>query len=173
VKSLFTQSDALLSDDGRYRYRLSRVWDDSLPLACWLMLNPSVADHEQDDPTVRRVTGFSQSWGFGGFVVVNLFALRSTDPAELKRDPYPIGPDNDRHIWEATEGRRVIAAWGAGGNLVLPAGRRDLQVRADLHVRGRRLECLGLTKEGFPLHPLRLRADLTPVPFPYPTEAKP
>jgi hypothetical protein len=64
-----------------YRYELRRVWDAQLGLACWVMLNPSTADANEDDPTIRRCVNFARTWGYGGIVVRNLFALRATDPS--------------------------------------------------------------------------------------------
>lgn len=163
------RSDALISPCGLYRYWLSRTWDDALPVVCWIMLNPSTADASKDDPTIRRVTAFSRAWGFGGFVVVNLFALRATDPRQLLRAEYPIAsPDhlmkfcenmNDFWILRQAMSRRVIVAWGAGGAL----NRRDREVM-DL-LKGRKVECIGTTAARHPRHPLYLPATATPVPF--------
>lgn len=75
---------AEFSGCGRYRYSLRRRWADGGPPACWIMLNPSTADAEKDAPTIRRCIGFSKAWGHNALVVVNLFALRSTDPTALR-----------------------------------------------------------------------------------------
>lgn len=74
---------AVISDDGRYRYRLWRTWAPELPRMAWIMLNPSTADAEVDDPTIRRCVGFAKREGCGGIEVVNLYAYRSTDPSVL------------------------------------------------------------------------------------------
>ena len=162
---------AVLSDCGRYRYRLTRVWDLGRPLMIWIMLNPSTADASQDDATIRRCTGFAWSWGHGGIVVLNLFALRATDPGELLTHPSPVaepgpvpGHAGNRNDFEITSfasarDRRVVAAWGCHGTFM----GRDREVLALLG--NRPIECLGLTKEGHPRHPVRLRGDLRPVPW--------
>ena len=149
------QKDAEFSDCGRYRYRLSRVWNDRIPSVLFIGLNPSTADAEQDDPTVRRCIGFARQWGYGGMVLVNLFAWRATDPRELKRVIDPIGPENDRWIAaEAARAGRIVAIWGNGGRL----GDRD---RAVLRRLGA-VYCMGRTKKGCPRHPLYL-AGTTPL----------
>jgi hypothetical protein len=140
---------AVLSEDGRYRYELRRAWDPLAPTVLWVMLNPSTADDRQDDPTIRRVVGFSRAWGFGTVVVVNLFAYRATDPHALLQADAPVGPANDDtlRLW-APRAAEVIAAWG----LVPKRLRwRIPQARAAL---GRTMTCLGTTKEGDPRHPL-------------------
>lgn len=158
MNSLLERSDAVLSDCGRYRYTLSRWWADG-PRLAWVMLNPSTADAEVDDPTIRRVRGFTQRLGFPGFTVVNLFALRATDPKALLTADDPIGPLNTFHmaqvIWPAP---LTIAGWGA----VNPRLRcRAADVVSDFNAgAGNGWHHLGdLTKDGHPRHPLYLPAD--------------
>src|SRR5712664_2208515 len=79
---------------GLYRYWLRRHWDAELPPVCFVMLNPSTADAERDDPTIRRCCGFSRRWGYGGIVVVNLYAFRTSDPCCLRNAVHPVGPEN-------------------------------------------------------------------------------
>ncbi|MFD5899104.1 DUF1643 domain-containing protein [Streptomyces sp. NPDC060366] len=139
-------------DTGRtYRYLLTRIWDPSLPLAVWLMLNPSTADALADDPTIRRCKTFSQDHGRGGLVVINLFALRATNPALLRHHPDPVGPHNASFVRQAVrESDLVIAAWGGGGVL---ANRGPDMARA-LAKAGVRLKALGVISNGQPKHPL-------------------
>lgn len=108
------KKDATISACGMYRYELSRQWDDDLGALGFVMLNPSTADANADDPTIRKCVGFAQRFGYGGIKVVNLFAYRATDPADLKKAGYPIGPENDRHIAGAMLNCAVVVcAWGA------------------------------------------------------------
>lgn len=151
------EASAVLSADGAYRYELRRRWDPG-PEAVWVMLNPSTADAEVDDPTIRRVIGFSRGWGFGGVLVVNLFALRSTNPDALLsplRDP--VGPENDRTLLRAfLTAHTVVGAWGAH-----PAAPPRARYVAD-HIAAlagrRRINCLAVTKDGAPRHPLYMPA---------------
>jgi hypothetical protein len=158
------RADAVMSDCGLYRYRLSRTWDDALRPACFVMLNPSTADATADDPTIRRCIGFARSWGCGGVVVVNLFAYRATDPYAMREaGASAVGPDNDVHIRAAViECNPVVCAWGVHGRFLL----RDASVKELIRRSGLpRGMCLGMTKDGHPKHPLYLRADAALVPF--------
>jgi len=99
-----------------FRYRLSRTWDREGPVVAFVMLNPSTADAEVLDPTVRRCVGFARAWEFGSLEVVNLFAFRATDPRDLLLAAAPVGPDNDQAIVDAASAAdRVVAAWGTRG----------------------------------------------------------
>lgn len=141
---------AQFSDDRRYRYELTRTWDPKLERVGFVMLNPSTADAEVDDPTIRRCVAFARRWGYGGIVVRNLFALRATLPTVLRTDPAPIGRFNDLYLRRCSAQAVTVAAWGRNGDL----NGRDAQVVALLHRYGAPLYHLGLTKDGFPMHPL-------------------
>lgn len=147
---------AILSPDRRYRYWLDRHWGSSGTHATWIMLNPSTADALEDDPTVRRCTAFTKAWGLDGLIIVNLFALRATDPRALVRHPDPVGPSNDEFIRDAVfPWTVVVAAWGAHRM----ADRRSADVTAILRERAGDVGCLGLTRDGYPRHPLYVPGD--------------
>lgn len=146
---------AVFSPCRQYRYKLERVWNPRRPTVAFIALNPSTADESIDDPTIRRCMSFAGVWGFGGLVMLNLFAFRATDPTELCRRSEIIGDENDFHIKQAAGAVvKVIAAWGNQGSLM----RRDQDVRAMV----RPLYHLGLTKQGQPKHPLYLRRATQP-----------
>jgi len=103
---------AVLSEDKKYRYLLGREWDHNKPCICFVMLNPSTADAEIDDATIRRCTGFARAWGYGSLLVVNLYGLRATHPKALWYDLDPVGPKNDDHIILAVhKTKKVVCAW--------------------------------------------------------------
>ena len=79
-----TLSEAVISQDERHRYSLTRRWGYGPAVCCWIMLNPSTADATTDDPTIRRCLRFTQGWGYDALTVVNLYAWRATDPADLR-----------------------------------------------------------------------------------------
>lgn len=153
------RSSALLSHCKTYRYALWRIWDESLPICNFIMLNPSTADETVDDPTIRRCIGYAKAWNYGGVVVSNLFALRSTDPSELKSAADPVGPENDLALRTCFQESAIcVCAWGNHGGLY----RRSMEVCAIL---GSNLYCLRVTKKGEPVHPLYQKGDLKPVEF--------
>ncbi len=130
------------------------------------MLNPSTADAFRVDPTITRCIRHAHRWRCGGLVIVNLFALRATNPTALAGHPDPVGPDNDQVITDvltvAGHGP-VIVAWGC--DKILRRTGRDAQVVRYLRASGRPTEALRITKGGFPQHPLYVPADTTPVPY--------
>lgn len=142
---------------GKFRYTLVRRWGDG-PSLLWIMLNPSTANGEQDDPTIRRVVWFTEKFGHHAAVVINLFALRSPSPAHLLTAPDPVGPENDVFLSEQLiEHPIAVCAWGA----VHPKLRwRLTEVKEFLDDHA--TYCLGKTQKGDPRHPLYL-AKTTPL----------
>ena len=150
---------AEISADGMYRYFLSRRWSSAPLSVAFIGLNPSTADAEQNDPTIRRCIRFAEDWGAGALFVVNLFAYRSTLPAALRIVSDPIGPKNDEWLERAVNrADLVVAAWGNHGKLL------DRGTAVSRRFRGK-LQCLTLTKGGMPGHPLYVRADTKLSPF--------
>lgn len=179
----YIDKGAHISKCGRYRYLLWREWRGThdpknwnwwdyedgkgdpvgQPKSCvFVMLNPSTADGNVDDPTIRRCVAFAKAWKYERLEVVNLFAYRATKPQELlglHHSADPVGVDNQDHI-ERHTGRAsagiVIAAWGHHG----------AHLQQDETVRGwisRPLHALGFTAQGHPRHPLYMPASASPV----------
>ena len=150
-----TERGAIISDCGQYRYRLWRTWDASKPIVGFIMLNPSTADAEQDDPTIRRCIGFAKSWGYGGLEVGNVYAYRATDPRELLKVADPYGPVNLEHLFNIRDRcELLVAAWGARCD---PGDGREM-IRS---LRGMR--AFGFTANGSPKHPLYLPVTALPT----------
>ena len=151
------KKNATFSICGKYRYDLTRQWDESLNWVMFIGLNPSTANHETDDPTIRRVIAFARALGYGGVVMCNCFAFISTDPDEL----YPSNDTtNNKYIKEWGEKcKDVIFAWG---NFKVV---RDFQRYKELSEMFPDALCLGMNKNGSPKHPLYCKADIQPVKF--------
>jgi hypothetical protein len=166
-----TMNKCVFSKDRRYRYVLTHDWRDFsdcphlIPIddrksITWIGLNPSTADENQLDPTLRRVKGFSQAWGFNTFHMVNLFAYRATDPGDMKEAVDPVGPENDHWIYDSCSNSELtIVCWGSHG------GFKNRSKDVMEHLSGMKLRCMGFTKEKHPKHPLYLSLKTAPVLF--------
>ncbi|WP_420863940.1 DUF1643 domain-containing protein [Algirhabdus cladophorae] len=144
-------SVAQYSDCERYRYFLTRVWDADGPRALFIMLNPSTATEQQNDPTVERCERRARALGFGAFCVTNIFAWRDTDPKNMRAAQDPVGPENDATLLRFCDwANTIIVAWGTHG-AHLNRGPTVLEL---LGTTGRPLYHLGLSKAGHPKHPL-------------------
>lgn len=159
MTDLYTNTGAIISECGQYRYHLWRIWDDCLPVMVFVMQNPSTADAVNDDPTIRRCLGFARREGCGGISVRNVFALRATNERELLAHRDPVGPDNEQHLLSARNCSlltKLVVAWGTrfGGKRLS----RHYQA-AEVALVIQSPYCLGTTKAGDPRHPLFVRAD--------------
>lgn len=144
---------AVISDCGLYRYQLDRVWDTALPVLAVLMLNPSTADGTTDDHTITKLIEFARRLGYGGFVVVNLFAFRATKPADMRAAADPVGPLNDHYIALALHRcPTLLCAWGTNGK----NDPREADVRELLRMCGVHTFALRINADGTPAHPLML-----------------
>jgi hypothetical protein len=154
----FPDKWAQLSECGTYRYALGRRVSAASGRVLFCMLNPSVADSVKSDSTLTRCVGFARSWDIGELVVCNLFAYRSTKPAELWKADDPVGPNNDGAIeaWARTA-TLIVCAWGNQPK----AAARVAQVIPQLRSIGQ-IHHLGLTNSGSPRHPLYLRRETEP-----------
>ena len=154
----FIHKNATFSSCRTYRYSLCRIWDKKKKYVLFIGLNPSTANEEADDPTIRRCVNYSKDWGYGGFMMVNLFAYRTTLPYNLKKVKYPVGGENDKYIVILSKKADItVAAWGNNGNLYS----RDKQVFNLVSS----LMCLRINKSGQPAHPLYLKKDLKLTKF--------
>lgn len=166
----YTHTSAVV--DGPYRYRLKRAWEggDSRRVM-FIMLNPSTADGTEDDATIRKIVRFSQSWGYSGLTVCNLFAFRATRPPEMneacRTGTHVVGPENLDYIWGALHTvDTVICAWG---NHIWPVkvDGIDVAVLELIEKYGHVPQCLELTQSGRPFHPLYLPGETNPQQYPW------
>lgn len=179
----YVYAGAYISLCRRYRRTLIRRWeglrDDRSRFALWVMLNPSTATGEEDDPTVRRCVQFTKDFDLGlkGLVIENLWDFRATDPQVVKEQekrsrldfsegekehPSPCSEDNDYSILRAAKRAGiVVAAWGKNALEIEGGSERIHHVlgiirgHSDVHI-------LQLNKDGQPAHPLMLPGSLRP-----------
>ena len=140
--------DAEFSPCGKYRYHLSRHWDNTGREALCIGLNPSTADSDRDDPTIIHLTAMLKKLGYGGFYMMNLFALISPNPMALIEHPDPVGFNDKWLDLMADECDDVIFCWGAfkQSNLRSPALIKSFP----------KAHCFGFNKDGSPMHPLAM-----------------
>ena len=148
-------SSARFSEDRHYRYWLLRQWEPGKPRVAFIGLNPSTADEKDNDNTVRRCIGFSQRWGFGGLLMLNMYSFCATKPSDLWRK-HRIGGDivggargfrmSLEEYAKKYEATQIIAAWGA-----------DKLERWRMFKSAEwKLDCLKINDDGQPGHPLYL-----------------
>lgn len=168
------QGKACFSECEQYRFWLSRVWDTRFPeprMVAFIGLNPSCADADVDDRTVRKCQTLARSWGYDGMYMLNLFPYRATNPADMREHYLPdvqtvadaivisVSVDtNYQHILDvAGKIDKLVCAWGTNGSF-LKADRCLLK-----RLNGHALYHLGLTKHGHPRHPLYLKNSVQPI----------
>ena len=150
----YIDKGATLSKCKTYRYSLWRRWDNK-PMVLFIMLNPSTADSNEDDPTIKRCVNYAKAWGYGGIMVGNLFAYRSTDPKKLQLVKNPEGKDNKTILLGMINTTKlVICAWGNH------YGPPPLYLQ-----KITKLYYLKVNKDGTPAHPLYLRKSLFPQKY--------
>lgn len=167
------QMSAVMSECRTFRYELRRGWDSALPRMVVCMLNPSTADHQVNDPTILALIHFAKRWGYGGLQIVNLFAYRSSSPAEMMAYCDPFGGRRNAEAIEAAQvyardnGGRLLVAWGNHGDF---EDRAEWFCNRSLQVYGLELVCLGKTRGRKPKHPMargkhRIPRDQQPIVY--------
>lgn len=173
------EGSATFSSDGKYRYQLGRIWDHALANTLyWICLNPSTAGAIESDHTIKKIMTFSQNNGYGGCVVLNLFAYIATHPKDLiMADSFGvdvIGPSNNIYIDQAALKVRsspdlhgVVFGWGSSVEAF--EEEHELFTRAervkDKFRTTNRAYYLTETKNGHPGHPLRLPYSMPLKPY--------
>lgn len=139
---------AEFSQCGNYRYKLWRIWDESKPLAMCIGLNPSTANADKNDQTISYLIKMLAILDYGGFYMMNLFAIISSKPEILLTHPDPIG-ENDFKLMEVKSFcRDVIACWG---------GFKQAEERIKVvSPKFPNALCFGVTASGKPFHPLAM-----------------
>jgi len=172
--TIYPEGTAVVSADGRFRYLLTRAWTNpaepglfdgpgEIRRMLFVMVNPSTADGDVDDPTIRRCKGYAKCEGFNRLEVVNLFAYRATNPDDLLKVDDPVGVENEMYVRHAIEDAdMVVCAWGAAyARLHARLFRVEQRLPIEMMVRstGKTPYCLGFTKGGDPRHPLMTKLD--------------
>lgn len=153
---------AKFSEDRKYRFSLWRIWDKSKPLVMFIGLNPSTANENENDPTIRSVERISKANGYGGFYMMNCWALVSTDPEKLRDHRWNelICEWNDNMLTiTKSKCKDVVFAWGSF-DIVIETGRYF-----ELLEMFPNAMALHINKNGSPKHPLYCKSDTKLIPF--------
>lgn len=158
---------AIISECGRYRYRLERRQDKTGPVVAFFGVNPSTADASAEDATTRKWHGFAERNGWGRYIVGNVFALRSTDVRALGvRGALPIGQDNTHHLLGiCADADILVPCWGDSGKIPKRLRSHVQTTIRILENTGKPMFTFGLTKGGDPRHPLMLGYNTPIVPW--------
>lgn len=158
---------AEISDCEKFRFSLSRTWDSKLKVVHFMMVNPSTADANDDDATIRKCIGFAKKWGYGSIIVTNLFAFRSTDVKGLNQGFDVFGGfENYYALIKAVEKSEItVLAWGNKSKIPKSLRLEVDEVIEFLETWNRKGFCLGKTKSGCPKHPLMLSYDTDLIEF--------
>lgn len=151
---------ALIIDN--YRYHLFREWDTLGIIGktiFWVMLNPSIADGQKDDPTIRRIINFSKQFGAGRLWVGNLYAYITTDSSNLFQDKKIdyVGYLNDFNLLQMKD-KSDMTILACGNVYYLERLKQVYEMLKPVYT-------LKITKKGFPSHPLYLKKDLKPISY--------
>lgn len=155
-------SSAVFSECNQYRYELHRRWNHDEPVKSimFLMMNPSTATADIDDPTVRKCRTYAGLWGYNHLIIGNVMAYRATHPEDLLAVYDPQGPANLSSLRRLmTDGSPfLVCAWGRISKKLAWAEDYVLKLIGDFdpHI-------LRLNKSGRPWHPLYLPNDTEPV----------
>ena len=115
------ETNAIISNCGKYRYELHRTWDKKKKKVLFIMLNPSTADIHNNDLTTIRCMNFAKKWGYGGIMIGNIYPYRTKRPKHLRqwmkmrfKEDYPeIDRYNKDHVYEmAEQADLIVCAWG-------------------------------------------------------------
>lgn len=145
-KLVYIDKGATFSEDMKHRYVLWRTWDDVKKVAMCIGLNPSTANNETDDSTIRYLTKVLDANGYGGLSMVNCYTHITSKPEEL-----PVGeamPYAAAEIMQlnAHNCQEIIFCWG-NFKEITPA------MVGAMHIMFPNAKCFGKTKAGNPMHP--------------------
>ena len=145
---------AEFSIDKKERYSLNREWDKSKNKILYIMLNPSLADDKNDDPTIRRLINFTKKFNYGGFLVGNIFTKITPNPKELDKSKGMSDKNFEELIKLINKVDQIVYAWGS--SIEEPQLLKKLVLNP---------KCFGKNLNGTPKHPLYLPSQTKLINF--------
>lgn len=139
-----------ISQCGTYRNFLLVTWRLSLPELAVIGLNPSKADLQRSDNTMRKCVNWAKGHGYGSLLMLNCYPFRATDPSDMRAAVDPFGGQTLACLTKlCSDVLTVVAAWGGQAKHL---GRGD-EVARVFNRAGIPLFCFGINQDGSPLHP--------------------
>jgi len=140
------------SPDQKYRYYLQRNFKKNAKnLLVFIMLNPSTANEQYNDPTVERCQNHALNKNYDGMIILNIFAYRTTNPKQLLQTKNPIGEKNNQTIINTIKKHQnIICAWGNHGKIL----NRSNEIKKILKKHRKKTQAFEITKQNEPKHPL-------------------
>ena len=137
--------EAEFSIDYKDRYSLTREWDKSKNKILYIMLNPSLANEKNDDPTIRRLINFTKKFNYGGFLVGNIFTTITPNPKEIDKSKGMSDKNFEKLLNLINKVDKIVYAWG--NSIEEPQHLKELILSP---------KCFGKNLNGTPKHPLYL-----------------
>lgn len=159
MNDLFSDDGATFDVSHKFRYKLWRIWDSERPKITFIGLNPSTADQDTNDPTMRRLINFCSRNNYGGLYMTNLFSVIATDSKELKQLTNPVDyPEikNTKTIYTIQDcaklSDKVVFCWGRSKYhpSMINHCLKIIETFPDAY-------CFGFNSDGSPKHPLYLK----------------
>ena len=145
---------AEFSIDKKEWYSLKREWDKSKNKILYIMLNPSLADDKNDDPTIRRLISFTKKYNYGGFLVGNIFTTITPNPKEIDKSKGISDKNFEKLLKLINKVDQIVYAWG--DNIEEPQLLKELVLNP---------KCFGKNLNGSPKHPLYLPSETKLINF--------
>lgn len=147
---------AIFSFDKKYRYTLGRKWSNN-GICLFILLNPSTADAFKLDPTITRAYNLSKRLGYGELIILNIFAIRGSNPDIIKDVADPVGTLNNYYIKKTVKkSDLIILGWGNHGKI----NNRSSEIINIINKIGKEYHVLDINKSGEPKHPLYTKSDI-------------
>lgn len=149
----------LKNHDDTWRYALGKSGVRKIMV---IGLNPSTATKDKSDPTVTRVEEVAKRKGFDGFVMLNLYPIRSTDygalPLYANSEAFHENLNRIDAIISSEDKPFIWAAWGEAIHARNYFATAAFELAARLEKYSPSWQHFGsLTNTGHPRHPSRLQ----------------
>jgi len=118
-----TGRQCFLSECNLYRWILEIQITNNQKELVFIGLNPSLSDHEFTDNTTKKIIKIASFNKYGKLKIINLFALISKNPENLKTHNDPVGFLNNQFIksslryWSENIHCDLWLGWGNKGKL--------------------------------------------------------